>query len=42
MCNKAVDSYLSAIKFVFEWLKTQEICDKTIDACPFLFHFIHD
>ena len=35
MCYKAVDSYPSAIQFVIDWYKTQEMCDKEVDTCLF-------
>ena len=37
MCNKIVDTYLSAIQFVPEWSKTQKISDKPIGTCSFVF-----
>ena len=33
ICDKAVDTYLSTIKFVTECLMTQEMCDKTVNRC---------
>ena len=30
MCNKAVDNYLYALKFVSEYFMTQEMCDKAV------------
>ena len=33
MCKKAVDTYLSAMQFVPDQDKTQEMCDKATDAC---------
>lgn len=33
MCNEAVDSYPSAIQFVIDWYKTQEMCNKEVDTC---------
>ena len=35
MCYKAVDSYPSAIQFVIDWYKTQEMYDKEVDTCLF-------
>ena len=35
MCNKAVGTHPSAIKFVLEYYKSHEICDKAVDTCPF-------
>ena len=37
MCNKTVDTYLSAIQFVPEWSKTQKISDEAIGTCSFVF-----
>ena len=34
--NDAGDTFLSAIQFVPECCKSQEICDKTDDTCPFV------
>ena len=36
MCNKTVDTYLSAIQFVPEWSKTQKISDKAIGTRSFV------
>ena len=33
MCNEAVDSYPSAIQFVIDWYKTQEMRNKEVDTC---------
>ena len=33
MCDKAVDTYPSAIQFVPECYNTQKICDKAVDTC---------
>ena len=33
MCDKAVDTYPSATKFVSEWFMTQEMCDEAVDRC---------
>ena len=38
MCDKAVNIHPSAIQFVSECFKTQEMCDEDVDNC--LFHFI--
>ena len=32
MCNKAIDTYPSAIQFVPKCYKTQEMCDKAFDS----------
>ena len=38
MCDKAVNTHLSAIQFIPECYKTQEMCDKLlIDVFLFLF-----
>ena len=37
MCNKAVGTYPSAAQFVSECYKSQEMCDKAVDSCPFVF-----
>ena len=37
MCDNAVDPYLSTIKYVLDVFKTQEMCDKSTDKCPFVF-----
>ena len=42
MCNKAVDTYPSAIQLVTDQHKTQEICVKAVDTCPFAFDSIPD
>ena len=43
MCNKAaVNTYPSSMQFVPEYFKTQEMCAKVNDTCPFVFHFITD
>ena len=36
MCDKAVDSYPSTIKFVPEYNKTQERCNKAVNRWFFL------
>ena len=35
MCNKVVDVYPSVIQFIPKCFETQEICDKSVDTCPF-------
>ena len=43
MCNKAVNTYPSTIRFVSEYYKTQEINDKGVNTCCcFLFHSVPD
>ena len=36
MCDKAVNIYPSTIKFVPEYLLTQEMCDKAVNILIFL------
>ena len=36
-CNEAVSTCLSAIQFVPDQYKTEEICEKAVDICPFVF-----
>ena len=38
MCDKAVNTYHSTIKFVPECYKTQEMCDQAVKRC---FTFIY-
>ena len=42
MCDKAVDTYPPAIKFVPECYNTQEMCDKAVHVCFFVFDSIPD
>ena len=43
MCDKAVDTYPSAIKFVSECFMTQEMCDdEAVDRCFCVFDSIPD
>ena len=42
MCDKAVDTYPSPIKYVLNLFKTQEICDKAVDKSHFLSDFVLD
>ena len=42
MCNKAVDTYLSAKQFVCEYYKIQENYDKAVDTCPFVLDSVPD
>ena len=37
VCDKDVNTYPLTIKFVPEWLITQEMCDKPVTRCLFLF-----
>ena len=37
MCDKAVNIYLSAIKYVPDHCKTEEMWDEAVDKCPFVF-----
>ena len=40
MCDKAVHTYSSTIKFVPECFMTQEMCDKAVNRCFFIFDSI--
>ena len=42
MRNKVLNSYLSKIQFVPEYYKSQELCDKVVDSCLFIFDSIPD
>ena len=42
MCNKAVSTYHSAIQIFPECHKPQEMCDKAVDTCPFVFYSVPD
>ena len=42
MCNKAVDTYTSAIQFVSNQYKTLKVCDKATDTCPFASFSVSD
>ena len=42
MCDEAVDTYPSTIKFVPECFMTQEMCDKAVNRWFFVFDFIPD
>ena len=35
MCDKSVNTYPSTLKYVPGQCKTQEMCEKAIDKCPF-------
>ena len=36
MCNKAVDTYPSAIQFLPEYYRTREVCDKVVNTFLYL------
>ena len=40
MCDKAVNTYPSTVKFVPESYKTQERCNKAVNSCFFVFDLI--
>ena len=40
MCNKAVDNYPNALKFVPECYKTQEMCDKVVNTHSSTIQFV--
>ena len=42
MCNKAVDTYPSALQFVTGQCKTHEMCIKDVDTFPFVFDSVPD
>ena len=42
MCDKAVDTHYSTIKFVPECCKAQEMCYKAVNTCFFVFDCIPD
>ena len=42
MCDKAVNTYPSAIKFVPECIMTQEMSNKVVNTCFFLLGSIFD
>ena len=37
VCNKAIDTYLSAVQFVPHWYKSQKMCYKPDNTYPFVF-----
>ena len=41
-CNKAVNIYPSAIQFVPDRYKTQKMCVKAVDTCPFISDSVPD
>ena len=40
MCDNALNTHPSTIKFVPEYLMTQEMCDKAVNRCFFVFQSI--
>ena len=42
MCDKAVDTYPSTIKFVPKCSKTKEMCHRAVHGCSFVFDVILD
>ena len=42
MCDDTVNTSPPAIQFVPECYNTQEICDKAVGACPFVFSSVPD
>ena len=40
MCDKVVNTYLSAIKFVPEFFMIHQICNKAVNKCFFSFDSI--
>ena len=42
MCDKAVGTYPTTIKFVPECFMTQEMCDKSANICFLVFNSIPD
>ena len=43
MCDKAANtSYPSRNKYVSGQIKTQEMCDKAVYQCPFVFESVPD
>ena len=42
MCDKAVNTYPSAVQFVCDRYKTQGMCDKAVGTCPFVFSSVCD
>ena len=35
MCEKAVNDYHFMLKFVLDWHKNQDMCEKVIDSYPY-------
>ena len=42
MCNSAVSTSPSAIQFVPEYCRTQEMCVKVVNTCPIVVYSIPD
>ena len=42
MCEKAVENDPEALEFVSAHFKTQEICNETIEVCPWSLEYIPD
>ena len=42
MCDKAVDTNHSLIKYAPDQFKTQEMCDKAVFRCCFVFDSVPD
>ena len=42
MCDKAVNTYLSAIQYGHDGFETQKMCDEAINNFPFVFDSIFD
>ena len=42
ICNKVVDTYLSAVQFVSSRYKTQEMCDKAVFKEAFMLKYCFD
>ena len=40
MCEKAANIHPSTIQFILECYKTQEMCDKAVNRCFFVFDSI--
>ena len=42
MCNKVINLYTFAIKFVPKCYRTQEMYAEVINTCPFVFDYVSD
>ena len=42
MCNNAVNTCTSTIRFVLEYYKTHKMCDAFVNTCIFVFNFVRD
>ena len=42
MCDKAVNTYPSTVQLVPDQFKTQRMCDKADNSCPFVFDSVSD